>query len=930
MQSRGVLLEAKQKSRSKKSLRKLYSLNVKAFLQTLTSFVLFSTLFTVSYNAATKNLNIFKDVRDNSFPSLENIDKAIFQVEKLKETFQAIIATQDEDEIESAEKIAEKIRSSLKKVAEADPDSKLVVEEIEQNFESYFEKSSEISKKFIDEELSFSSAGEELRDLVAAVNSLDAKLKDFRSSSYKRFTSSIDEANRSSLHSQNAGLIMLIIGSIVSILLLIGVQKIVVKPIIEVSKASHQVELGNYDVAIRNKSLDEIGFLSRNFNKMVTKLKSHNQQLDFIRKKNIIISKSYSFTMLNQNVTETFSEVCHFDGIRIFLSSSCFIGSKIENGFYLVDKNGEPDLSTLKSFSNDSTQDPETKNEVFSFDSKTNELISVVEIESENIDESNYKILNAFSGSIANAISTIKLAAAKNLIELKSAKISTIFENIEQGICTISADGNISPEYSKHLEVILGEQDLQDKNLFDIIFAKADLGADSMAAARAAVFSSYGEWVDSFFLNSDHLPRSFCRTVSEDKLQYLQLDWLPLSDVNQNIVSIMVTIRDTTELHELEEQANRSKQKSDMIVQVSEAKDFVFNDIISRCVKVKEFLQTLSEKVEVANEEIIDLKRDLHTIKGNARATGFTYLTDNIHELEQKITDLKKDTSTGQNIKGKHLKNLDLEKFTAIYSAYQNVYENILNRSTKKTEKLSGLDTELLEPAVGALSFATKTRNTAEIDHIVHYLRSLVQGVSKVGDLIDGAFIDNLKVAKDLGLNDPNLQTIGIDGILIRNSNRAAFVDCLNHLFGNSFYHGFRKQENTKEHEIRIKGQIEANDFLVIKYQDSGPGLSIDGLRKKAASAYNKSEKNISTYDIIKIMFESGVSTADKVNQVAGRGVGLDIIRSNIEKMGGSLDVELLAPCEPHTKFIPFMTIISIPAKEIVTIPDQINTNSVA
>ncbi|MFK7826603.1 MAG: hypothetical protein AB8G05_20855 [Oligoflexales bacterium] len=101
-------------------------------------------------------------------------------------------------------------------------------------------------------------------------------------------------------------------------------------------------------------------------------------------------------------------------------------------------------------------------------------------------------------------------------------------------------------------------------------------------------------------------------------------------------------------------------------------------------------------------------------------------------------------------------------------------------------------------------------------------------------------------------------------------------------------------------------------------------------LRKKAAIFYKKSESQIQESELINIIFESGVSTAETVNQIAGRGVGLDIIRSNIAKLGGTLEIVPLKPITLDEKFSPFKTIISLPEKEIVALPENEYTSSVA
>ncbi|MFK7826604.1 MAG: HAMP domain-containing protein [Oligoflexales bacterium] len=749
-------------------------------------------------------MKILNNIRDKSFPSLENIDQIIFQVEKLKETFQALIATKDEDEIDLAEQISEEIHSSFKKIIEADSESKVVIDEIRVNFESYYSKSVVISKKFIEDELDFSSSADEIKALIHEVNYLDDKLNEFRNASYFRFTSSIDEANQSSEISQDTGIMVMLIGLTISLILLMGVHWSIVKPIIDVSKASREIGAENYDIVLTNKSSDEIGILTRNFNKMVKLLKAHHQHLDFIRDQSIMISKSASFKTLERNIADTFKQVCKMNSLNFYLSSTCFLQARLKSGFYLLEDNGEPNQSTVEKFSSQSNDAEIIDNKIRSFDFKSNDLLAVVEINSDNLDDTYYKVLDSFSGSITNALSTINLETAKNLIEIKSKEIETIFNSISQGICTLSADGIIDLQYSRHLEVILGRKNLHGMNLIDLISEKTEMGGDAISAARNALLASSDDWVGYFSINADHLPRKIVRFNDNMQSQTLELDWVPLCDSTDNVVSVLVAIRDITKLQSLEEQASTFKQKSDIIIQLVEVRDHIYADTINRCVAVNKRFTKLSKKLEVEDDDIAILRRDLHTIKGNSRAAGFTYLTDTIHVLEQAISDLQTNLPNGKKLIGKQIKIIDRDKFLSCYSSYKQVYEKILNRSAEKNSKL---ELSLLNPAISALSSASKTASTFPINQIKHYLQSLTSGVDKVSDLIAETFKNNLKIANNLKISKPKLNVSGMKSVLIYSRNRMMFVDCLNHLFANSFYHGFGKQQGLKNHQIHVQAE---------------------------------------------------------------------------------------------------------------------------
>jgi len=81
----------------------------------------------------------------------------------------------------------------------------------------------------------------------------------------------------------------------------------------------------------------------------------------------------------------------------------------------------------------------------------------------------------------------------------------------------------------------------------------------------------------------------------------------------------------------------------------------------------------------------------------------------------------------------------------------------------------------------------------------------------------------------------------------------------------------------------------------IIEVTDDGAGINTEALKRKAIERGTATEESILTMskaEIFNIMFEPGVSTAKEVTNLSGRGVGMDIVKTNIEKLGGLIEVE--------------------------------------
>lgn len=115
------------------------------------------------------------------------------------------------------------------------------------------------------------------------------------------------------------------------------------------------------------------------------------------------------------------------------------------------------------------------------------------------------------------------------------------------------------------------------------------------------------------------------------------------------------------------------------------------------------------------------------------------------------------------------------------------------------------------------------------------------------------------------------------------------------HLLRNAVDHGIEdKQERIDAGKspvgnITVTAYQEGNK-AVIKVEDDGKGINLNKIRKKAASKGISTEE-MSDADIINLIFMEGFSTSDKVTDVSGRGVGMDIVRTKVTSIGGSIDV---------------------------------------
>ena len=127
-----------------------------------------------------------------------------------------------------------------------------------------------------------------------------------------------------------------------------------------------------------------------------------------------------------------------------------------------------------------------------------------------------------------------------------------------------------------------------------------------------------------------------------------------------------------------------------------------------------------------------------------------------------------------------------------------------------------------------------------------------------------------------------------------------AITDPITQLVKNSADHGVETAERRAELGKPIKGKITLNTYMrdgsaVIEVMDDGAGINIEAVKQKAIERGIVTEEALSTMqdnEIYELILEPGFSTAKQVTNLSGRGVGMDIVKTNIEKLGGSIEIE--------------------------------------
>ena len=235
-------------------------------------------------------------------------------------------------------------------------------------------------------------------------------------------------------------------------------------------------------------------------------------------------------------------------------------------------------------------------------------------------------------------------------------------------------------------------------------------------------------------------------------------------------------------------------------------------------------------------------------------------------------------------------------------------------RSTNTFDATIRVDVQLLDTIVdlvGELVLArnqlrtTATNEPALLDAVnrIHTVTGELQEVAMKTRMapIDQLFNKFPRIVRDVAAacnKKVNLHIDGSDTELDRTLIEK-IRDPLTHLIRNAIDHGIESKDMRSVAGKSTSGEISLRAFqesgqVTIEVSDDGAGISVDAVCKKAV------EKGLVTEDaasamsderIFQFIFEPGFSTANAVTDISGRGVGMDVVRTNIESIGGTIDI---------------------------------------
>lgn len=495
-------------------------------------------------------------------------------------------------------------------------------------------------------------------------------------------------------------------------------------------------------------------------------------------------------------------------------------------------------------------------------------------------------------------------------VEERTADITAILDNIDLGIFTIKPDGKIHKEHSHALERIFECSEIAEKDPVRLLHHKDCDAADIDKNAIACIL---GEPPLGFELNKGNLSREIV-LKGHNSSKHLELSWSAI-ERNSTVERLLVTVKDVTEERNLKADAELKDQqvvilKELIIAPSSTVARFFYN----ARVLIAESRETVSQGESDDENTIRALFINAHTFKGMARSLNLRQLKDAIHCYENILSDAR--DKVVRLDKSKIQEALDV--VIAIFNQYTYVFENVLGRKDDYLSK-PDVSSDEISSVVEIIDRSFIDVNfTAQQELDIKKIKAwLISKIYTPGKDFAFEFSDLIRaLAKDLEKEMPYVEVFD-NGLCAKEKGKQVLSNILVHLLRNSMDHGIEAPRIRIPRGKDPRGKISIymrreRDSVCIEYMDDGQGLDLKSIERTLISKGLHGLANRSTDEKARLVFEPGFSTSEKVTDISGRGVGMDAIRSLIEREGGTIDIQLFEGID-NSSFVQFKVLFSLP-----------------
>ncbi|MCJ8347567.1 GAF domain-containing protein [bacterium] len=483
--------------------------------------------------------------------------------------------------------------------------------------------------------------------------------------------------------------------------------------------------------------------------------------------------------------------------------------------------------------------------------------------------------------------STILFTQMEKLVALKTKDLQSaldsnrnILENIDNGILILDENLNICEGFSKSCGALLSNSDLQNLSFCNLPFQSVK-GFEPWNETQVSNWLRYGfdnpmmdRWEElsdkNHFLIDDKIIRiTFQRIINQDKVSL-----------------IMVMLSDFTQTYYLEQAMEKKSEEAKLQMEAILAMTQMGKkDSAENLSQIKESflsLDILYTRKKFQENEINEAFRHIHTLKAHCATIGLKEFANLLHKEEDSWMEYRNQGKISSSDLA--LRQERLNYFINTIIAYKPLEQKLFSSE-------SGDHVQIPNDEFEELLVNFKESSKAQIKKtLLHYKEHSFNHISRTLEK------SALQIAKDT--NKKIQWNYDASEDLIPEKIWKPLSGVFSHLIRNSLDHGIelpqtrveRGKDETGNMSFSYKASKKRYKFM---FSDDGNGIDLEKVKKTALKKSIIQEGDqLSEKEIIDLIFQASFSTKTKVTDLSGRGVGMDVVKTTIEDLNGSIEMK--------------------------------------
>lgn len=463
----------------------------------------------------------------------------------------------------------------------------------------------------------------------------------------------------------------------------------------------------------------------------------------------------------------------------------------------------------------------------------------------------------------------------KEMIKLHN-QINDLLNNVGQGF--LSFDKNLKCESSFSLECkkIFNKENIEGLDISELLFSQNNEDKELFCEGIYKTIDCDDKMIKEMLLSLIPKKQTINNRPIKIECKALEND------------KFMLVLTDITKTSDLKSKIKLQTLIQNMIIAVASDK----NDFIELKNNFERFITELQNKEDSSLETINNIRRQMHTFKGNFAQKGMRNISNYIHEVELQVKGMSFNDEIMSTILKANFKEEINKDLSTISSALGEEFLNSVKTANVNINAIDDIESEIKSLLPNLKSNSQKSLNTIfkKVKELKHksIKQMLTPYISHVKNLSE-------KTGKDIY----ELEIQGDENIKVK-PEIEPFIKSLVHVFNNCVDHGIEDADTRVDLDKDEVGKITCSfevisDVLILKISDDGKGIDTQKLSEKAIANSIKSQEELelmSEEEKCKLIFANNLSTKEEVSIVSGMGIGMSSVKTHLENLYARYSIE--------------------------------------